>query len=92
MNKQYFVRKIWDTIHYITLLYPNITIHYTYCIVPTLVWASCRVVWVLRVRAVRSLRFLAGCGAEVRVGGGRMGVQAGLWSVGNGWLPVEGAC
>ena len=36
MNKQYFVRKIWDTIHYITVLYRNDTIHYTYCIVPTL--------------------------------------------------------
>ena len=29
------------------------------------VWASLWVVWVLRVCAVRSLRFLAGCGAEV---------------------------
>ena len=37
----------------------------------------------LRVRAVRSSRSLAGCGAEVRVGGGRMGLRAGLWSVGN---------
>ena len=37
MNKQYFVRTIWDTIHYITVLYRNDTIHYTYCIVPTLV-------------------------------------------------------
>ena len=55
------------------------------------VWTSCQVVWVLRLRAVRSLRSLAGCGAEVRLGGGRMGVQAGLWSVGNGWLPVDGA-
>ena len=36
VNKQYFVRKIWDTIHYITVLYRNDTIHYTYCIVPTL--------------------------------------------------------
>ena len=34
------------------------------------VWASRRVVWVLRVRAVRFLRSLAGCGVEVRVGGG----------------------
>ena len=54
-------------------------------------WASLWVVWVLRVRAVRSLRSLAGCAAEVWVGGGRMGVRAGLWSVGNGWLPVDGA-
>ena len=45
----------------------------------------------LRVRAVLSLRSLAGCGAEVRVGGGRMGVLVGLWSVGNRWLPVDGA-
>ena len=37
MNKQYFDRKIWDTIHYITVLYRNDSIHYTYCIVPTLV-------------------------------------------------------
>ena len=29
------------------------------------VWASLLVVWVLRVCAVRSLRSLAGCGAEV---------------------------
>ena len=36
MNGQYFVRKIWDTIHYITVLYRNDTIHYTYCIVSTL--------------------------------------------------------
>ena len=43
MNKQYFVRKIWDTIHYITVLYRNDTIHYTYCIVPTLVVPSDRV-------------------------------------------------
>ena len=55
------------------------------------VLASQWVVWVLRVRAVRSLWSLAGCGAEVRVGGGRMGVRSGLWSVGNGWLPVDGA-
>ena len=55
------------------------------------VWASLWVVWVLRVHAVRSLRSLAGCGAEVWVGGGRMGVRVGLWSVGNGWLPVDGA-
>ena len=44
------------------------------------VWASLWVVRVLRVRAVRSLRSLAVCGAEVRVGGCRMGVRAGLWS------------
>ena len=36
MNKQYFVSKIWDTIHYITVLYWNATVHYTYCIGPTL--------------------------------------------------------
>ena len=42
MNKQYFVRKIWDTIHYITVLYRNDTIHYTYCIVPTLVFGDLR--------------------------------------------------
>ena len=42
------------------------------------VWASRRVVWVLRVQAVRSLWSLAGCGAEVRVGGGRLGIRAGL--------------
>ena len=56
------------------------------------VWASCRVVWVLRVRAPRSLWSLAGCSAEVRVGGGHLGNQAGLWSVGSGWLPVDAAC
>ena len=55
------------------------------------VWASLWVMWVLRVRTVRSLRFLAGCGVEVWVGGGRMGVRVGLRSVGNGWLPVDGA-
>ena len=55
------------------------------------VWASLWVVWVLRVCAVRSLRFLTGCGAGVWVGGGRMGVQVGLWSVSNGWLLVDGA-
>ena len=43
----------------------------------------------LRVSVMRSLRPLAGCVAEVRVRGGRMGVRAGLWSVGNGWLPVD---
>ena len=56
------------------------------------VWASLWVVWVLRVCAVRSLRFLAGCGAEVCVGGGRMGVRVGLWSVCNWWPLVDGAC
>ena len=55
------------------------------------VWASLWIVWVLRVCAVRSLRSLAGCGAEVWVGGGRMGVLVGLWSVGKWWLPVDGA-
>ena len=55
------------------------------------VCASHWVVWVLRVRTVRSLRSLAGCGAKVRVGGGCMGVRMGMWSVGNGWLPVDGA-
>ena len=55
------------------------------------VWASRWVVWVLHVLAVRSLRSLAGCGAKVRVGGRSMGVWAWLWSVGNGWLPVDGA-
>ena len=42
-------------------------------------------------RAVRSLRSLAGCGAQVWIGGGRIGVRLGLWSVGNEWLPVDGA-
>ena len=55
------------------------------------VWASLWVVWVLRVCAVRSLRFLIGCGAGVWVGGGRMGVRVGLWSVCNRWLLVDGA-
>ena len=55
-------------------------------------WASCQVVLVLRVRAVRYLWSLAGCGAEVRVGGGRMGIRVRLWSVGSGWLPADGAC
>ena len=54
-------------------------------------WASLWVVWVLRVCAVRSLRFLAGCVAKVWEGGGRMGVRLGLWSVRNGWLLVDGA-
>ena len=55
------------------------------------VGASLWVVWVLRVCAVRPLRFLTGCGAEVSVGGGRMSVRLGLWSVCNGWLLVDGA-
>ena len=55
------------------------------------VWASLWVVWVLRVCAVRPLRFLTGFGAGVWVGGGRMGVRVGLWSVCNGWLLVDGA-
>ena len=55
------------------------------------VQASLWVMWVLRVCAVRSFRFLTGCGAEVWVGGGRMGVRMGLWSVCNGWLLVDGA-
>ena len=55
------------------------------------VWASLWVVWVLHVCAVRSLRFLTGCGAGVWVGGGRMGVRVGLLSVCNGWLLVDGA-
>ena len=55
------------------------------------VWASLWIVWVLRVCAVRSWRSLAGCGAEVWVGGGRMGVLVGLWSVGKWWLSVDGA-
>ena len=56
------------------------------------VWAPRRVVSALRVCAVRSLWSLAGCGAEVRVGGGRLGIRSGLWSVGSGWLLVDGAC
>ena len=55
------------------------------------VWASLCVVWLLRVCAVRPLRFLSGCGAGVWVGGGRMSVRLGLWSVCNGWLLVDGA-
>ena len=55
------------------------------------VWASLWVVWVLHVCAVRPLRFLTGCGAGVWVGGGRMSVRVGLWSVCNGWLLVDGA-
>ena len=35
--------------------------------------------------------FLAGSGAVVWVGGGRMGVRVGLWSVCYGWLLVDGA-
>ena len=55
------------------------------------VWALLWGLWVLRPRAVRSLRPLAGCGAEVWVGGGSTGVRLGLWSVCNGWLLVDGA-
>ena len=55
------------------------------------VWASLWVVWVLRVCSVRSLRFLTRSGAEVLVGGSRMGVRLGLWSVCNVWLLVDGA-
>ena len=55
------------------------------------VWALLWVVWVLRVCAVGSLRFLAGCGAVVWVGGGHMGVRVGLWSVCYGWMLVDGA-
>ena len=54
--------------------------------------ASSLVVRVLRVRAVRSLLSLAGGRAEARVGGGRLGLRTGLWSVGSGWLPQDGAC
>ena len=39
--------------------------------------ASLWVVWVLRVCVVWPLRSLAGCSAEVWVGGGRMGVRVG---------------
>ena len=53
--------------------------------------ASLWVVWVLRVCAVWPLRFLTGCGAGVRVGGGRMSPRVGLWSVCDGWLLVDGA-
>ena len=56
------------------------------------VWASRRVVCVLRVRAVRFLRTLAGCSVEVRVGGGCLSIRLGLWSVCSGWLLVDGAC
>ena len=55
------------------------------------VQAALWVVWELRVCAVRPLRFLTGCGAGVWVGGGRMRVRVGLWSVCNGWLLVDGA-
>ena len=55
------------------------------------VWVSRRVVWVLRVRTVRSLWSLAGCGAEVRVGGGCLGIRVGLCSVSSEWLLVDGA-
>ena len=53
-------------------------------------WVLC---WlgVLRVCAMQALRFLTGCGAGLWVGGGRMSVRVGLWSVGNGSLLVDGA-
>ena len=54
--------------------------------------ASRGVLWVLRVRAVRFLRLLAGRGVEVRVGGGCLGIRVGLWSIGSGWLLLDGAC
>ena len=41
--------------------------------------------------AVWPLPFLTGCGAGVRVGGGRMSPRVGLWSVCDGWLLVDGA-
>ena len=53
--------------------------------------ASLWVLWVLCVCAVWPLRFLTGRGAGVRVGGGRMSVWLGLWSVCNWWLLVHGA-
>ena len=53
--------------------------------------ASLWVVWVLRVCAVLPLRFLIGCGAGVRVGGGGMSPRVGLWSVCDEWLLVDGA-
>ena len=60
-----------------------------------LCWLGVRVslwvVWVLRVCAMRPFWLLTGCGAGVWVGGGRMSVQVGLWSVCNGWLLVDGA-
>ena len=55
------------------------------------VWASLWIVWMLRECALRSLLSLAGCLAKVWVGGGRMDVRVGLWSVCNGWLLVVGA-
>ena len=56
------------------------------------VCASRRVVLVLRLRAVRFLRSLAGGGVELRVGDGCLGIRLGLWSKGSGWLLVDGAC
>ena len=52
--------------------------------------ASLWVVWVLRVRAVRPLRFLTGCGAGVWVGGGRMSVWwgCGPYVMGGCWWMV----
>ena len=43
----------------------------------------------LRVRVVLLSPFLAGRGVEV--GGGCLGMRVGLWSVGSGWLLVNGA-
>ena len=52
--------------------------------------ASLWVVWVLRVCAVWPLRFLTGCGAGVRVGGGRMSprVGRGPYVMGGCWWMV----
>ena len=41
---------------------------------------------------VRFRRSLAGRGIHVQVGGGCLGIRPGLWSVGSGWLLVDGAC
>ena len=41
-------------------------------------------------RVVRFSRFLVGPGVEV--GGGCLGIRVGLWSIGSGWLLVDGAC
>ena len=56
------------------------------------VWASCQALWVLRVLAVRFLRSLACRDVEVRLGAGCLGISVGLWSIGSGWLLVDGAC
>ena len=52
-------------------------------------WAARRVVWVLRVRVVRFSWFLVGRGVEV--GGVCLDLRVGLWSMGSGWLLVDGA-